>query len=67
MSIKNTLTEQVAAQIGSQGPYSRLNVTSTGSGEYVAVAHNGRASVKDRVTAFDSRCSVRRVASGSCT
>lgn len=26
-----------------------------------AVAHNGRASVKDRVTAFDARCRVRRV------
>lgn len=26
-----------------------------------AVAHNGRASVKDRVTAFDVRCQVRRV------
>ena len=25
-----------------------------------AVAHNGRASVKDRVTAFDARCSARR-------
>lgn len=25
-----------------------------------AVAHNGRASVKDRVTAFDSRCQVRQ-------
>lgn len=103
MSIKNTLTEQVAAQIGRQWPYSRLNVTSTGSGEYVtvgpnsvqltedyryvpregqpdrrygydgvdavvisdtlmeAVAHNGRASVKDRVTAFDARCRVRSV------
>lgn len=103
MSIKNTLTEQVAAQIGRQWPYSRLNVTSTGSGEYVAVgpnsvqltedywyvpregqpnrrlgyggvdpavisdtlmeavAHNGRASVKDRVTAFDARCSVRSI------
>lgn len=102
MSIKNTLTEQVAAQIDSQWPYSRLNVTSTGSGEYVtvgpnsvqltddywyvpregqpnrrfgydgvdpvvisdtlmeAVAHNGHASVKGRVTAFDARCSVRR-------
>lgn len=102
MSIKNTMTEQVAAQIDRQWPYSRLNVTSTGSGEYVtvgpnsvqltedywyvpregqpnrrfgydgvdpvvisdtlmeAVAHNGRASVKDRITAFDIRCSVRR-------
>lgn len=38
MSIKNTLTEQVAAQIDSQWPYSRLNVTSTGSGEYVTDA-----------------------------
>ena len=103
MIIKNTMTAQVAAQIGRQWPYSRLNVTSTGSGGYVAVgpnsvqltedywyvpregqpnrrlgydsvdpvvisdtlmeavAHNGRASVKDRVTAFDARCSVRRV------
>lgn len=103
MSIQHTLTEQVAAQIDRQWPYSRLNVTSTGSGEYVtvgpnsvqltddywhvpregqpnrrfgydgvdpvvisdtlmeAVAHNGRASVKDRVTAFDARCSVSRV------
>ena len=103
MSIKNTMTEQVAAQIDRQWPYSRLNVTSTGSGEYVAVgpnsvqltddywhvparaaeppvrvrrrgprrhlghphgeavAHNGRASVKDRVTAFDARCQVRRI------
>jgi hypothetical protein len=103
MSTKTTMTEQVAAQIDRQWPYSRLNVTSESSGEYVtvgpnsvqltedywyvpregqpnrrfryagvdpvvisdtlmeAVAHNGRASVKDRVTAFDSRCSVRRV------
>ena len=103
MSIKTTMAEQVAAQIDRQWPYSRLNVTSTGSGEYVtvgpnsaqltddywyvpregqparrygydgvdavvisdtlmeAVAHNGRASVKDRVTAFDVRCRVRRV------
>ncbi len=102
MSIKNTMTEQVAAQIDRQWPYSRLNVTSESSGEYVsvgpnsvqltedywhvpregqpnrrfgydgvdpvvisdtlmeAVAHNGRASVKDRITAFDIRCSVRR-------
>lgn len=103
MSTKNTMTEQVAAQIARQWPYSRLNVTSESSGEYVtvgpnsaqltddywfvpregqpnrrfgyggvdpvvisdtlmeAVAHNGHASVKDRVTAFDVRCSVRRV------
>ena len=103
MSTNHSLTGQVAAQIARLWPYSRLNVTSTGSGEYVAVgpnsvqltedywyvpregqpnrrlgyggvdpvvisdtlmeavAHNGRASVKDRVTAFDSRCSVRRV------
>lgn len=103
MSIKTIMTEQVAAQIARQWPYSRLNVTSESSGEYVTVgpnsvqltddywfvpregqpnrrfgydgvdpvvisdtlmeaaAHNGRASVKDRVTAFDSRCSVRRV------
>lgn len=103
MSTKTTMTEQVAAQIDRQWPYSRLNVTSTDSGEYVtvgpnsvqltddywyapregqpnrrfgyggvdavvisdtlmeAVAHNGRASVKDRVTAFDVRCAVRRV------
>jgi hypothetical protein len=103
MSIKNTMTKQVAAQIARQWPYSRLNVTRTSSGEYVAVgpnsvqlaedywyvpregppsrrlgydgvdpvvisdtlmeavAHNGRASVKDRVTAFDSRCSVRSI------
>lgn len=27
-----------------------------------AVAHNGRASVKDRVTAFDARCTVRQAA-----
>lgn len=102
MSTETTMTEQVAAQLDRQWPYSRLNVTSTGSGEYVtvgpnsvqltedywyvpregqpnrrfgyagvdpvvisdtlmeAVAHNGRASVKDRVTAFDSRCAVRR-------
>lgn len=102
MSIKNTMTEQVAAQIDRQWPYSRLNVTSESSGEYVAVgpnsvqltedywyvpregqpnrrlgyagvdpvvisdtlmeavAHNGRASVKDRVTSFDTRCTVRR-------
>lgn len=103
MSIKTTMTEQVAAQIDRQWPYSRLNVTSTGSGECVivgpnsaqltddywyvplegqparrygydgvdsvvisdtlmeAVAHNGRASVKDRITAFDARCRVRSV------
>lgn len=103
MSTETTMTEQVAAQIDRQWPYSRLNVTSTDSGEYVtvgpnslqltddywhvpregqparrygydgvdavvisdtlmeAVAHNGRASVKDRVTAFDVRCRVRRV------
>lgn len=103
MSTKTSMTEQVAAQIDRQWPYSRLNVTSTASGEYVtvgpnsvqitddywyvpregqpsrrygyggvdavvisdtlmeAVAHNGRASVKDRVTAFDARCRVRRV------
>lgn len=102
MSTKTTMTEQVAAQIDRQWPYSRLNVTSESSGEYVtvgpnsvqltedywyvpregqpnrrfgyagvgpvvisdtlmeAVAHNGRASVKDRVTAFDIRCSARR-------
>lgn len=102
MSTKPAMTEQVAAQIDRQWPYSRLNVTSTESGEYVtvgpnslqltddywhvprerqparrygydgvdavvisdtlmeAVAHNGRASVKDRVTAFDVRCRVRR-------
>lgn len=102
MSTKTSMTEQVAAQIDRQWPYSRLNVTSTGSGEYVtvgpnsvqltedywcvpregqpnrrfgydgvdpvvisdtlmeAVAHNGRTSVKDHVTAFDARCSVRR-------
>lgn len=100
MSIKTRMTEQVVAQIDRQWPYSRLNVTSTPSGEYVtvgpnsvqltddywhvpregrpnrrygydgvdpavisntlmeAVAHNGRASVKGRVTAFDVRCSV---------
>lgn len=103
MSIKNTLTDQVADQIDRQWPYSRLNVTSTDSGEYVtvgpnsvrltedywyipregqpdrglgygdadpavisdtlmeAVAHNGRASVEDRVTAFDYRCLVRSI------
>ena len=103
MSTKTLMTEQVAAQIDRQWPYSRLNVTSTDSGEYVtvgpnsaqltddywhvpregqpdrrygydgvdavvisdtlmeAVAHNGRTSVKDRVTAFDVRCQVRRV------
>jgi len=103
MSTKTTMTEQVAAQLDRQWPYSRLNVTSTDSGEYVtvgpnsaqltddywhvpregqpnrrfeyagvgavaisdtlmeAVAHNGRASVRDRVTAFDVRCQVRRV------
>lgn len=103
MSIKTAMAEQVAAQIDRQWPYSRLNVTSTDSGEYVtvgpnsaqladdywyvpregqparrygydgvdavaisdtlmeAVAHTGRASVKDRVTAFDVRCRVRRV------
>lgn len=103
MSTETTMTEQVAAQLDRQWPYSRLNVTSTGGGAYVtvgpnsvhltedywyvpregqpnrrfgydgvdpvvisdtlmeAVAHNGRASVKDRVTAFDARCSVRRV------
>lgn len=103
MSTETTLAGQVAAQLDRQWPYSRLNVTSTSSGEYVtvgpnsvhltedywyvpreghpnrrfgyagvdpvvisdtlmeAVAHNGRASVKDRVTAFDARCSVRRV------
>lgn len=102
MSIKTQMTEQVAAQIDRQWPYSRLNVTSESHGEYVtvgpnsvqltddywhvpregqpnrrfgydgvdpvvisdtlmeAVAHNGRASVKDRITAFDIRCSVRR-------
>lgn len=102
MSTKNTMTEEVAAQIYRQWPYSRLNVTSESYGEYVAVgpnsvhltedywhvpregqsnhrfgyggvdpvaisdtlmeavAHNGRASVKDRITAFDIRCSVRR-------
>lgn len=102
MSIKTTMTEQVASQIDRQWPYSRLNVTSADSGEYVsvgpnsaqltedywyvpreerpprrygyggvdavvisdtlmeAVAHNGRASIKDRVTAFDVRCQVRR-------
>ena len=100
MSIKTDMAGQVAAQVDRQWPYSRLNVTSTSSGEYVtvgpnsaqltddywhvpregrpnrrygydgvdavvildtlmeAVAHNGRASVKDRVTAFDVRCSV---------
>lgn len=103
MSTKTTMAKQVAAQIDRQWPYSRLNVTSEGSGEYVtvgpnsvqltddywyvpregqpnrrvgyvgvdyvvisdtlmeAVAHNGRASVKDRVTAFDSRCLVHNV------
>lgn len=103
MSTKTTVTGQVAAQIDRQWPYSRLNVTITGSDEYVtvgpnsaqltddywhvpreghparrygydgvdavvisdtlmeAVAHNGRASVKDRVTAFDARCRVQRV------
>lgn len=30
MSTKTTMTEQVAAQIDRQWPYSRLNVTSTG-------------------------------------
>ena len=103
MSTKTYMTEQVASQIDRQWPYSRLNVTSTDSGEYVtvgpnsaqltddywyvpregqparrygydgvdavvisdtlmeAVAHGGRASVKARVTAFDVRCTVRRV------
>lgn len=103
MSIKTSMTEQVAAQIDRQWPYSRLNVTSESSGEYVtvgpnsvqltedywyvpregqpnrrfgydgvdpvvisdtlmeAVAHNGRASVEDRVTAFDYRCLVRSI------
>lgn len=103
MSIKTGMAGQVAAQIGRQWPYSRLNVTSESHGEYVtvgpssvqltddywrvpregqpnrrlgydgvdpvvisdtlmeAVAHNGRASVKDRVTAFDVRCSVHHV------
>ena len=105
MSTKTTMTGQVVAQIANQWPYSRLNVASEGSGEYVtvgpnsvqltddywhvpregqpnlrfgysgvdpvvisdtlmeAVAHNGRASVKDRVTAFDARCSARRAGS----
>lgn len=103
MSTETSMTEQVAAQIDRQWPYSRLNVTGTSSGEYVtvgpnsvqltddywyvpregrpnrrfgyngadpvvisdtlmeAVAHNGRASVKDRITAFDARCAVSRV------
>lgn len=105
MSIQSTMAGQVAAQIDSQWPYSRLNVTIGGGGDsYVtvgpnsarltgdywhvpregqpdrrygyegvdpvvisdtlmeAVAHNGRASVKDRVTAFDARCTVHRAA-----
>jgi hypothetical protein len=103
MSTKTAMAAQVAAQIDRQWPYSRLNVTSTDSGEYVtvgpnsvqltddywyvpregrpnrrfgyagegptvisdtlmeAVAHNGRTSVRDRVTAFDVRCSVHHV------
>lgn len=103
MSTKTPMTEQVAAQIAHQWPYSRLNVAGESRGEYVtvgpnsvqltddywyvpregqpnrrlgydgvdpvvisdtlmeAVAHNGRASVKDRVTAFDFRCRVHNV------
>ena len=103
MSTKTPMAEQVAVQIDRQWPYSRLNVASESSGEYVtvgpnsaqladdywhvpregqpnrrfgydgvdpvvisdtlmeAVAHNGRSSVKDRVTAFDSRCAVHHV------
>lgn len=37
MSIKTQMTRRVAAQIDRQWPYSRLNVTSTSSGEYVTV------------------------------
>lgn len=40
MSTTNTMTEQVAAQIDRQWPYSRLNVTSESSGEYVSVGPN---------------------------
>ena len=40
MSIKTQMTEQVAAQIDRQWPYSRLNVTSESHGESVTVGPN---------------------------